>query len=104
MGFSVFYCSNLRSLSENNNKTAMIAITIAATTDNTGIRLLDSPVTEAGSGVAVGAGKAEAPLRVQVQWRDRALELAWFVEWETIVMLAQMGNSRWLQLAKALMR
>ena len=56
--FSVFYRSNLRSLSENNNKTAMIAITIAATTDNTGIRLLDSPVTEAGTAVEVGAGKA----------------------------------------------
>ena len=42
------------SLSENNNKTAMTATTIAATTDNTGIRLIDSPVTEAGTGVDVG--------------------------------------------------
>jgi hypothetical protein len=46
----------LRSLSENNNKTAIIVTTIAATTDNTGIRLLDSPVTEAGTGGAVAAG------------------------------------------------
>ena len=46
----------MRSLSENNNKTATIAITIAAATDNTGIRLLSSPVAEAGTGVAVGAG------------------------------------------------
>ena len=99
--FSVFYRSNLRSLSENNNKTAMIAITIAATTDNTGIRLLDSPVTEAGTGVVVGAGTA-APLRVQ--WMVWALELVWFVAWKTIVMLVQMGNSRWLQPAKALMQ
>jgi len=34
----------------------MIAITIAATTDNNGIRLLDLPVTEAGAAVAAGAG------------------------------------------------
>jgi len=51
-----FHCSDLMSLSENNNRTATIAITIAATTDNTGIRLTDSPVTEAGTGVEVGTG------------------------------------------------
>ena len=44
--------------SENSNKTAMIAITIAAATDNTGIRLLDSPVTEVGTAVEVGTGTA----------------------------------------------
>jgi len=48
----------LRSLSENNNKTATIAITIAAATDNSGTRLLSSPVAEAGTGEAVGAGIA----------------------------------------------
>ena len=56
VAFPVFYCSNLKSRSENNNMTAMTATTIAATTDNTGIRLIDSPVTEAGTDV--GAGKA----------------------------------------------
>jgi hypothetical protein len=45
-------------LSENNNKTAMTAITIAAKTDNTVSRLIDSPVTEAGIDVVVGAGTA----------------------------------------------
>ncbi len=50
------YCSDLMSLSENNNRTDTIAITIAATTDNSGIRLTDSPVTEAGTGVEVGTG------------------------------------------------
>ncbi len=40
----------------------MIAITIAATTDNNGIRLLDSPVTEAGTAVEVGAGTAGDPV------------------------------------------
>jgi hypothetical protein len=48
----------LRSLSENNNKTVMIAITIAAVIDNTGIRLLDSLDTEVGISTDVGAGKA----------------------------------------------
>jgi hypothetical protein len=48
----------LRSLSENNNKTATIAITIAAATDNSGTRLLSSPFAEAGTGIAVGAGIA----------------------------------------------
>jgi len=39
----------------------MTAITIAETTDNNGIRLLDSPVTEAGTAVEVGAGTAANP-------------------------------------------
>ena len=43
-------------LSENNNKTAITAITIAATTDNTGKKILDWLVTDAGTGVAAGAG------------------------------------------------
>ena len=47
----------MRSLSENNDKKAMTATTIAAATDNTGIRLIDSPVTEEGTAEAVGAGK-----------------------------------------------
>ena len=38
----------------------MPAIIIAAKTDNTVIRLLDSPVTEDGTAKAVGAGKAGA--------------------------------------------
>jgi len=38
----------------------MIAKTIAAATDNTGIRLLDSPVTEVGTAVEVGTGKGVA--------------------------------------------
>jgi hypothetical protein len=46
-----------RSLSENNNKTAMIATTIADTTDNAGIRLIDSPFAEVGAIKVVGAGK-----------------------------------------------
>jgi len=40
----------------------MIAITIAAATDNNGIRLLGSPVTEAGTAVEVGAGTTADPV------------------------------------------
>ncbi len=36
----------------------MIAITIAAATDKTVIRMLDSPVAEAGTGIELGAGTA----------------------------------------------
>ena len=46
----------------------MIAITIAAATDNTGIRLLSSPVTEAGTGVAVGAAIGGGAAEVAVVW------------------------------------
>ena len=54
---TLFYGSDFLSLSENNNKTAMIAITIAATTDNTGKKMLDLLVAEEGIAVAAGIGK-----------------------------------------------
>jgi len=56
--FFSFQFFPLRSLSENNNKTAMIATTIAATTDNAGIRLIDSPFAEVGATKVEGVGKA----------------------------------------------
>ena len=55
----------------------MIAITIAATTDNNGIRLLDSPVTEAGTAVEVGAGTAGDPVEGAVDGMGVRIGVVW---------------------------
>jgi hypothetical protein len=39
-----------------------------------------------------------------VQWKVRALGLRGVVDWQTIVVLAQMENNRWFQPAKWLMQ
>jgi len=57
--------------------TAMTAITIAETTDNNGIRLLDSPVTEAGTAVEVGAGTAANPGEEAVGGKGEGIGVAW---------------------------
>lgn len=76
-----FYCSNLISLSENKSRTATIAITIAAPTDNTDIRLIDTPlVTETGIGVAVGAGKTSEPVEGAVEGKGVEFGAVGFVD------------------------
>ncbi len=55
----------------------MTAITIAETTDNNGIRLLDSPVTEAGTAVEVGAGTAANPGEGAVDGMGVRIGVAW---------------------------
>ncbi len=77
MGVFCFYRSGLISFSENNCNMEMIAITIAATTDNTGIRLLDSPVTEAGTGIVEGAGKAADPVDGTVEGKGVEFGVVW---------------------------
>jgi hypothetical protein len=84
--FPVFYGSDLLSLSEKSNKTARIAIIIAATTDNAGIKKLDWLVTEAGSsvagvaagiGIVVGAGVAGDAFDDAVEGSGAWFGVAW---------------------------
>jgi hypothetical protein len=84
--FPVFCGSDLLSFSENNNKTAITAITIAATTDNTGKKMFDWLVAEAGTGVAgveagigivVGAGVAGDAFDDAVEGSGAGIGVVW---------------------------